>query len=103
MECKEKVKEAFADGKRDGIAFVLNGRPFDRWKIAVYMLLNSGCRIEELAKAFDVPTSKITGAYLQVLEYYEGVLIDNQQRAIERLLAAIEAGEVDEEEDDLFC
>lgn len=99
MRLDYTLKDAFHEGKLDGIASVLNGKPFTRWKVAVYMLVNAGCRIEDLAMALDVPTSKITGAYLQVLEYYEGVLITNQQRAIERLIDAVENG-VDEE--DLF-
>lgn len=90
---EQKVKEAFEDGKREGIAMTLNGRPFDRKRVAAYMMINSGCKIEDVAQAINESDTGTASIYLEVLEYYEKILITNEQRAMQRLLAAIQSGE----------
>ena len=92
-ELETKVKQAYYNGQRDCLADTLLGIPFDREKIATYMLINAGHSVKEMSDLLKTKDEEdVYRDYMDVFEYCDAVFRTKEQMAMHRLSMAVEHG-----------
>lgn len=89
IESEHYMTFSYHDGLRDGELSVYNGYNFTRLENSIYLLIESGFDVKDVATFLNLPTENVIAIYEKVKAHTEKIFSVKQKRALERLQDAI--------------